>query len=214
MPTIIADDREAASGIVELLRENQPECEIVVGRLTVGDYQIGPDTVVERKTVDDFCRSLIDGRLFRQTYRLAITVDAPILLVEGKWQNRASEIGDAAIRGALATLAQSFRLPILYSEDPAGSARLLLVLTRQRQRLDHATSGNCGRRPKRPHLQTLRLLQTLPGIGRHKARQLLEHFGSIRAVIAADRQSLQEVPGIGSETATRIEELVSQPPSA
>lgn len=51
-PTIVVDDRERSSGIVELLDESGL-FEIKVERLDIGDYLIA-DLVIERKTANDF----------------------------------------------------------------------------------------------------------------------------------------------------------------
>ena len=78
--TIAVDHRENADELVAELR--RAGCSVVFEQLRFGDYRIQPDTIVERKTVDDFCLSIIDGRLFRQAYLLAAHVHRPIILVE------------------------------------------------------------------------------------------------------------------------------------
>lgn len=50
----------------------------------------------------------------------------------------------------------------------------------------------------------LHLLQGLPGIGPERAARLLDHFGSVRAVMAADAAELRTVPGVGLTCARKI----------
>ncbi len=47
-------------------------------------------------------------------------------------------------------------------------------------------------------------LDSVPGLGKVKAKALLKHFGSVKAIKAATRQDLQVVPGIGPALADTI----------
>ena len=53
------------------------------------------------------------------------------------------------------------------------------------------------------------LIEGLPGVGVKRARQLLAHFGNVRAVIQASIEELQEVDGIGKQIAQTIYEILS-----
>jgi ERCC4-type nuclease len=64
--SIYADDRERPSGIAEILR-TRFRMPVVESRLPVGDYWLGSGIIVERRMLDDFALSIIDGRLFRQS---------------------------------------------------------------------------------------------------------------------------------------------------
>lgn len=67
-----------------------------------------------------------------------------------------------------------------------------------------------GRRPKGKRRTQLALLQGLPGIGPRRARQLLDTFGTIEAVINSDEHALQAIPGIGGKTAQAIRWVVTE----
>jgi Fanconi anemia group M protein len=56
----------------------------------------------------------------------------------------------------------------------------------------------------------MRILQSLPGIGPGIAHNLLEQFGSVEAVLAADEPDLQGVAGIGAGRAKAIRWAVSE----
>lgn len=47
-------------------------------------------------------------------------------------------------------------------------------------------------------------LDTVPGVGPERRRRLLRHFGSLRALAAADLERIRRVPGIGRGMAERI----------
>ena len=50
-----------------MMRElDKINCKINVKTMTVGDYQITDDIIIERKTVEDFSKSITDKRLYQQ----------------------------------------------------------------------------------------------------------------------------------------------------
>ncbi len=55
-------------------------------------------------------------------------------------------------------------------------------------------------------------LDSVPGLGKVKAKALLKHFGSVKAIKAASQQELQAVPGIGSALAGSIVQALASGP--
>jgi DNA excision repair protein ERCC-4 len=210
---IIADDREAGSGVIAALQEI-PEVRLQIKRLKVGDYLVDGDCVFERKTVADFAASVIDGRLFAQAYALGRLHDSAALILEGRAGDLAAcSVRREALQGAMISLSLIFRLPVLRSLDPAETARLLIYAGRQLRRRDGEHSWCGGRRPKGKHRRQLRVLQALPGIGPYKAARLLEVFGSVEAVITASQENLEGVQGIGPTIASGIKDVLRENPS-
>jgi len=78
---MIIDEREKKSGIPDLLRAVGVNIELT--NLTIGDYIVAPETVVERKSIQDFISSVFDGRLFDQCSRLKEHYEHPVILMEG-----------------------------------------------------------------------------------------------------------------------------------
>lgn len=174
-------------------------------QLKTGDYCVLPDTVVERKTIDDFCLSIMDGRLFDQAYRLAQLRERGIVLIEGEgFSTRQHSIALDAIKGALITLAQTYGLPVLRSRDEKESAWYIYTLFQQRQRLGTRAGTRTGYRSKRPEVQKERVLRSLPGIGPKLATALLQRFESIDNIMKADRRDLEDVPGLGKKKVDKI----------
>jgi ERCC4-type nuclease len=62
---VIADDRERKGEIIQFLSEMK-NVSLGIKRLSLGDYVVDNRLVFERKTLQDFALSIIDGRLFRQ----------------------------------------------------------------------------------------------------------------------------------------------------
>lgn len=78
---IAVDTFERRSGVVEALAASGVEVEI--GRLPIGDYDVGNGVLVERKTVADLHLSIERGRLWRQIGALRRLARLPYLIIEG-----------------------------------------------------------------------------------------------------------------------------------
>jgi len=53
------------------------------------------------------------------------------------------------------------------------------------------------------------VVSSVAEVGPVTARTLLEHFGSVEAVMTADEDDLMAVDGVGEVTASRIREVVA-----
>jgi DNA excision repair protein ERCC-4 len=206
---IVADDRECASGIVDHLREI-PDVDVRIQRLPVGDFVVSGQIVFERKRADDFAASLIDGRLFSQAARLVKQPLRSACILEGNTEDWTRlGVRREALHGALITLSLVFDLPVFRAVDPGETARLLAYASRQFFRLHRAEPAYAHVvKAKRLKTRRLRLLQSLPGVGPDRARNLLEHFGGVRPCLLATIDQLIGVPGIGQKTAEAIQEVV------
>ena len=63
-----------------------------------------------------------------------------------------------------------------------------------------------GHRKKRAKRSTTSALDGIPGLGPARRKALLKHFGSVRALTAADPEELAGVPGIGPALAVSVSE--------
>ena len=208
---IVADDRENTGGVIAQLSPH-PEVRLEIRRLAAGDFIVEQRFVVERKTLADFARSIIDGRLFKQTTALAQDPRRGILVLEGTGPTDKLGVSREALQGALITVSVFFGLSVLRARDPAETARLLVYLGRQT--CEHARGGlaRCGYRPKGRRARQLYVLQGLPGIGPDRAERLLEHFGSVPAVFLASDEALTAVKGIGPVVAKRVRWVLEADP--
>jgi ERCC4-type nuclease len=202
--SIIVDDRELSSGVVDLLRERDG-VSIAVERLPVGDYRIDDFLLVERKTLLDLVASIKDGRLFAQGCRLADSQLWTALILEGTGRDLAgSAMRREAIQGALVTLTLYLGIPLLRSRDPQETARIMLCAARQGRAISSGALPRKGRRPRGKYRTQTHVLQGLPGVGPERAKLLLDRFGSVEAVATAELEELESVRGIGRTTAKAI----------
>jgi DNA excision repair protein ERCC-4 len=204
---IVADSREAASGIPEILRKRG--FYVQMKNLDVGDYVVSA-CAVERKTVRDFISSLYGGRLFEQAQRISRSYKDYLLIVEGDIQEVLADLRNPRVYwGTLLALAMNFDFRILFTLDQEQTADLLQVLVTK-------IRGKAAVRPllvKKPRMATtkdwqLSLLESLPAIGPKMAEKLLVSFGSVRNVFRASRSELAVKGGIGYARAAKIQELL------
>lgn len=207
--SVIVDDREPQSVITALAAH--PDCHVSIQRLSLGDYLVDDRLLFERKTLPDFVSSVMDGRLFRQAARLAVSKQRGIIVLEGTIKDIAGHgISREALQGALISVSVIFGIPLLRSFDVTETARLMLHTARQVRTVRSGGIANKGRRPKAKQRVQLQLLQGLPGIGPGRAQSLLEKFGSVQSVMQAGYEDLLDTPNIGEETAKRIRWAVSE----
>ena len=204
------DDRERGSGVGECLKLMEG-IEITEQRLALGDFQVDDHLIFERKTLADLSASIIDGRLFSQAKRLAVSPTQTVLIIEGTSADL-SAIGmrREAIQGALISISLIFGIPVLRSMSSEESARLIVYASTQvREVVDGAVLRH-GYRPKGKRKLQINILQGLPEIGPTRAKRLLERFGSVESVLNADVSQLIKVSGIGQHTAEKMRWAVSE----
>jgi len=210
--TVVADDREAGSGVPAALAERD-DVTLTVDRLSLGDYLVDDGLRAERKTLPDLAASIADGRLFRQASRLVSASQRAVVLLEGTARDLAdSDMRREALQGALITLTLELRVSLLRAQTPDETARLLVYAARQRRRAQDGAvpRASGGTRPTGKRKTQLYVLQGLPGVGPMRAQRLLSAFGSVEAVVTAPEEALQEVEGIGPKTAESVRWAVAE----
>jgi DNA excision repair protein ERCC-4 len=205
---IIVDVHERQSGIANTLRELGAEVEIAA--LPAGDYAVGADTLVERKRVLDLHAAVLKGRLWPQLGKLRAACAFPYLLVEGTDIDR-GPLHHNAVRGAcLAVIDQGIALLRSgYQRDSALWIHRLAVRCQQVEAAADRPAYAQRPRPKPGDETAEALLAAVPGISTTSARALLERFGSVAGVVAADPTEWLSVPGIGHERARALQETLT-----
>lgn len=209
---IIADDRERDSGVIEALSVLEG-VKVRVERLKIGDYRVGKNLLFERKTLSDLTISIVQGRFFSQSQRLASSPYRGVIILEGKGRDiYHTSVKREAVQGALINVSVLMGLPILRSVDPAETADLMVYAGRQ---LGKTISGGLyrhGYRPKGKRKKQIFFLQGLPGVGPERASSLLDNFGNVENIMTASPGELAQVPGIGRKTAKSIRGVLKEPP--
>lgn len=126
---ITVDHRESSSSLVKELVSSG--FKVKLEQLPVGDYLLGNRILVERKTCDDFSKSIIDGRLFKEVKDLKQNSTNPLLLIEGENIYMGSALSGEAIRAAFISIMIDFNIPILWAKNGQETALLFKTIARR-----------------------------------------------------------------------------------
>ncbi|WP_049983864.1 DEAD/DEAH box helicase [Halorubrum sp. BV1] len=207
---IVVDQRELDSSIAKDL-STRDGLVTRLETLAVGDYVLSDRVAVERKSAADFVDSMLDAdrSLFEQIGELSRAYARPVMIVEGANLYGQRDIDPNAIRGALASLAVDFDVSVLRTEGETDTAELLATIARREQETrDREISVHGEKTTKTRAEQQEYVVSAIADIGPVTARSLLEHFGTVEAVMTAREEDLLAVDGVGQVTAERIREVV------
>jgi len=204
---LVVDSNEPED-IPERLRELGVDIE--VQKIAPGDYVLGP-VGIERKTLYDFFNSMVRKRLFEQVRRLRDAYPQPLVILEGDLAEISTFRSPQAILAALLVLETTERVPVLTTADKEQTALVLSILWKRQDK--GAVEYGLRHKPKAMSLEQRQrfVVEGLPSIGETLARNLLERFGSVRAVFSASEDDLKKVPKIGRIKAAEIVRLSNAP---
>ena len=206
---VVVDHREYRSNVARRLASLP--LELVPKQLDVGDYVVSSRIGVERKFVDDFLNSLLNGQLFSQLTRLRDAYARPMLIIEGSGLFTKRNINHKAIYGSLVSIVVDFGIPVLTTNDENETADLLYVMAKREQRQDKKSIALRGSKPSFSLAERQRfIIEGLPNVSSVMAKRMLSHFGSIHAIVNATEKELQEVKGIGKQTAKMIYDVINE----
>jgi ERCC4-type nuclease len=210
MTTVITiDTREIVPELHETLTLSG-RVDVRIAQLPVGDYLIG-GLIIERKRWRDLFSSLIEGRLRRQLHALKRSSLRPLIIIEGAPPEELSAIAPSALKGLVSHIVAGFGVPIVWSSSQADSARWMLALSRHQSIRLRPMIRPANTKPERIRDQQLFLVSGIPGIGKVRGGQLLDHFGSVRSLFQATFEELLEVPGMGAFHARTVAAVSETP---
>ncbi|OYR66536.1 Hef nuclease [Halorubrum ezzemoulense] len=207
---VVVDQRELDSSIAKDL-STRDGLVTRLETLAVGDYVLSDRVAVERKSAADFVDSMLDSdrSMFEQVGELSRAYARPVMVVEGTNLYGQRDIDPNAIRGALASLAVDFDVSVLRTEGEEDTTELLATIAKREQETrDREVSVHGEKTTKTRAEQQEYVVSSIADIGPVTARTLLEHFGTVEAVMTAPEDDLLDVDGVGPVTAERIREVV------
>ncbi len=205
---VFVDQREIRSHVARELEKLG--IEVILKTLEIGDYVVSERVGIERKTVEDFLSTLMDGRdLFSQISDLARTFERPLLIIEGEDLYTARQMHPNSVRGMLASVAVDFGVPVIFSRNEEDTAAFISILAKREQAGEKKEINLHGRKTALTlKEQQEYVISSLPEIGPVVAKNLLRHFGNVERIMSASREELMEVGLVGPKTADRIKEVV------
>ena len=203
---VYVDSREGNSKVIRAL--DTIGVKVKVNTMAVADYQVSEEVAIERKTAKDFVDSIVDKRLFKQARMMMEEFKKPVMILEGN-DFYSGFINPNAIRGAMTSIALDYGISIIPTRTEEDTAAMIKrIAIREQKGEKRSIQIRTERKPQNLWEQQLFIIESLPNIGPVHAKRLLEHFGSVKAVLEADEKKLQEVEGIGKKTAKNIREVV------
>jgi excinuclease ABC subunit C len=166
--------------------------------------------------IDDF-QSIREAVARRYTRVLNEELERPdLILIDGGKGQLSAALGILAGLGmedipvaGLAKKHEEIFLPgredSLVLDEASPSLRILEAVRNESHRF--ATKIN---KKKRARRVSLTVLEGVPGIGQARARRLMEAFGSVDAIMAADPRELQKKAGLPRETAAALRARLSE----
>jgi Fanconi anemia group M protein len=204
---IVIDNREMGSDVVSAL--SKYECVLIPRQLDVADYILSERVGVERKTLSDFYKSIIDTRLFNQLKALKGAFARPILIIEDN--DVFKQINSKILYGTLASIIVDFAIPVIRTKDANETAEIIFTIAKREQSEKPHSRPQIRQKMKFESLreQQVYLICGLPNVSTERAEALLRHFKSPEKIFTADIEKLTEVPNIGEKIAKRIREVLT-----
>ena len=204
---VIADTRELAA----LVTRELAKLGVVVKSetLEVGDFVLSDRVVVERKEVDDFASSIIDGRLFEQAAKLNESYAKPVMVVEGERLTGSGRVRPEAMMGAYASILVDYGIPIVWTREPSETAQLMLAVAR-REQVQERRSPRIMTAPKPSTIEEQQefIVSSLPNIDNTRAKKLLSEFQTVERLFSASKEELMSVSGIGDKISAEIRRVL------
>jgi len=211
---IVCDNRERASSVLQeldSLSNNDLKVNLTLEQLSVGDYQISEDVVIERKTLSDLESSIIDGRIFNQLKDLTL-IKRSALIIEGDFSKLYSSkrINGKAIIGLLTSIGLNYRIPIFFTKNQKETALFLYIMSKKEQ----VSSGNYSDQKLRFSKTKMSvtqwqlfIVQSFPDVGPTLAKSILKEFKSIKNIANAEKDALLNIEKLGPKKAEKIKYL-------
>jgi len=178
--------------------------------LQVGDFVLSEKVVVERKDVEDFASSIIDGRLFEQAGKLRDAYSKPIIVVEGESLTGSGRVRPEAMMGAYASILIDYGIPIVWTQKPSETAQLMFAIARREQIQDKRSPRIMTvQKPSTVEDQQEFIVSSLPNIDNTRAKKLLGHLHTVERVFQASREELMSVSGIGDKISDEIRRVLT-----
>lgn len=197
-----------------------------ITQLPLGDFLLGSESggvLVERKSTPDFLSSIRSNRLWDQLLRfmkastvLGYLVKRKLLIIHGTFDVTELDQPPAfwsRLMGAYMEILFVYDIPVILAEDDEAFSECMRILIKREKskKNDLLPQSRWFRKhlsPDLPEMDVKRyVLSSIPTVGDALAGNLLDHFGTIKAVAHASKKQLQRVEGIGNVKAERIYEI-------
>src|SRR3989344_7128673 len=188
---IVVDNREKNSLVISELMNMGFELEFT--QLAVGDYIVN-GVAIERKTISDLKSSIINKRIMQQLIELKQNEDY-VLLLEGIMDEGiyGPPIHENAFRGFLLAIALEYKVPMIFTQDAKDTAKYISVLAKKSDKKEYSLRASRIFRTEEEQIQFI--LEGFPNVGPVSAKGLIKKFGSLKGIVNASVEELEEILG-------------------
>lgn len=184
---ITIDNREKNSLVpAELYAQN---LKTEFKQLPIGDYIIN-NTIIERKEINDFTQSIKSKRIFKQLKEIKQYPNY-ILIIEGDIYTQ-KILHSNALRGAITTIATSYKIPIIFTKHPKETAQYISILSKKKRK--NLILTPIKKQFNKTEWQ-LNILEAFPDIGQKTAIKLLEKFHTLKNIFNKTENELKTIIG-------------------
>lgn len=178
-----------------------------IEELDTGDIVVENEVAFERKTLSDLASSLKDGRLKKQAKAMLESEYDPHILVEGHLGETLdhTKMRKSSLRGITASLTKRYGIPVLYCSTPQSLYDMAMRLS-EKSLTEKSETFTPDIEYDEEDSQMVRFFLTVDGIGVERAQNLAERFPTPLSVIAAKKDTVMEVEGIGEKKAKAVKE--------
>ncbi len=207
---VLVDVREKGSNLSKKLVELGMDVKIKT--LTSADIIVSDKIGIERKTVPDFVNSIIDKRIFTQLKDLKNNFENPLIILEGGEDiYSVRNIHPNAIRGMLATIVSSFKIPILRTKDSQDTSELIKAIAKREQiRGEKDIQIRTDKVPMTTKEQQEFIVGSFPSIGPSLAKSLLRKFKTVKKIVNSSTKELEKIEKIGPKKSKDIQNILDE----
>lgn len=211
MPASVAvtvDDREPVA-VIDAVRDHGDVASVDVERLDAGDLVVG-STAVERKTLRDYVSGVTSRSgtdLEDQVERMTARYDHTYVLLEGDMgdlDRLETGVPPEALRGSMASVTARYGTPVIPCTDRRRLVDYAIRLGRKHFEDPSRRPLPVGSVPNRSEPTAKRMYACIEGIGPGLADALYEAYPTVAELVAADRDELTAIEGIGGTRARTI----------
>ncbi len=159
-------------------------------------YVISKRLVIERRTGSTLLQGIMDKTLFVSAVDMREDYEIPILILEGEVNYKYTQFSPQAVRGALTSMMIEYGINVLHTANLEETEAIVTMIARQEQIGVPEISFVPKRKAVGIDDMQRRIIEMFPGIGRVKAREILQLFGSVKRFISATPQEILAVKGL------------------
>lgn len=196
---ITVDSREMRAKLPFYLYKAGNKIEVKV--MELGDYLVGKNKCIERKSIEDFIGSVNSGRLYQQAQKLVYHYKTPILLLEFEECiptlisfEYAEEFRNSLIAKLCLFLYNFHNFVIIWSNSPVNTVKLIRNIQKQEM------NSNAVENSIDPML--MEILLCVPGINSFNVSRILQEFNNLKDLAFSTKERLERV--LDSITAAKI----------